>query len=426
VRERSRQDQSDRLDALVLDASQRAALVTVRSLGRAGLHVAAAESVRFRNPPAAASAWSSYAATLPDFATDSGGYTTALERVCEALRPRVVIPVHDATVALTSVGRARFEPETIVALPQDAALAVFVDKSETLALAERVGVRIPFGVPITDPAQALSVARAVGLPAVVKPLESWVPAGDGTATRVVAGAARSVSELGRAAEDLLGAGARLVVQEWLPGHREAVSVVAVAGHTRARFAQVAYRTCPPLGGASIVRESIPLPADAAEGAERIVEEVELDGYAEIEFRRDRLGRAVLMEVNPRLSASVEIAARSGVDFPQLIFKVAMGEAIRPVTTYRTHVRLRWLGGDLLWLRTVLRTPGGVDVPPRPAALARFAADFVRVPHYDYVARDDLRPLFVAAATMTGVTAAGLSRRLRAVRRGNAEISTWPN
>ena len=74
----------------------------------------------------------------------------------------------------------------------------------------------------------------------------------------------------------------------------------------------------------MLRVSIPLPPDVNTAAERLVTELDLEGYSEVEFRRDRQGNAVLMEINPRLSASVEVAVRAGVPFSRLLYAWAAG------------------------------------------------------------------------------------------------------
>jgi len=71
----------------------------------------------------------------------------------------------------------------------------------------------------------------------------------------------------------------------------------------------------------------------------------LDGYSEVEFRRGADGTPLLMEVNPRLSQSVELAVRAGVDFPRMQLEWARGGRVEPVRTYRTGVRLGWLAGE---------------------------------------------------------------------------------
>jgi predicted ATP-grasp superfamily ATP-dependent carboligase len=177
-----------------------------------------------------------------------------------------------------------------------------------------------------------------------------------------------------------------------------VSLFFTGDRVLARFTQVAHRMMPPLGGSSVVRESIPPPPDVADAAERLIRAVDLEGYSEIEFRRDVAGRPMLMEINPRLSASVEIAVRAGVDFPRLIHRWAAQLPLEPVFHYRHGVRARWLGGDLQWLQSVTRQQGMPDAPPWGRAVATFAGDFLRPAAYDYVDRRDLRPLLVATRT----------------------------
>jgi hypothetical protein len=95
---------------------------------------------------------------------------------------------------------------------------------------------------------------------------------------------------------------------------------------------------------------------------------------------------------------VEIAVRAGVDFPRLIHRWGAQLPLEPVLRYRHGVRARWLGGDLQWLRCVMRQPGMPDVPPLRRAVATFVGDFLRPTAYDYVDRQDLRPLVVATRT----------------------------
>lgn len=61
-------------------------------------------------------------------------------------------------------------------------------------------------------------------------------------------------------------------------------------------------------------------------------------FNEVEFWRDSAGIPYLMEINPRLSASVELAVRVGVDFPYLLYQWANGDHIPMVKEYRTGIK----------------------------------------------------------------------------------------
>jgi hypothetical protein len=58
--------------------------------------------------------------------------------------------------------------------------------------------------------------------------------------------------------------------------------------------------------------------------------------------------AKLMEINPRFWGSLELAVRSGVDFPALYARASLGEKLGAPSAYKTGVRCRWvIPGDIL-------------------------------------------------------------------------------
>ena len=179
-----------------------------------------------------------------------------------------------------------------------------------------------------------------------------------------------------------------------------MSLLYANGEVHARFAQWAKRTSPPLGGESVLRQSIAVPDDIGRQAERLVREIGLEGYSEVEFRRDGAGVPYLMEINPRLSASVEVALRSGVDFPYLLYQWASGQPIDKVETYRVGVWMRYLRGDFMTTIAALQQRGRPGVTPPVAAVLGFGMSFFRPMAYDYLDWEDPRPAFKAAADFT--------------------------
>jgi predicted ATP-grasp superfamily ATP-dependent carboligase len=383
-------------DALVLDARQRQALVCVRALGRSGLRVGAVETSA--NAPAFVSRWCRTRAVVPDFTRNPEAYVQALLELLGRYRPRVLIPVHDGSIEAVRAHRRVFEDRVALALAGEKALQVAVNKTATLAIAAELGLAVPRGVVVEDTSEVRPALREIGYPAVVKPVQSWIER-NGVGTRVACQAVLNEEEAKRVVGNIVAAGGSVVVQEWLNGRREAINLFYARGRIWARFAQVAHRMYPPLGSASVLRESVALPPDATDHAERLIRAIDLEGYSEVEFRRDRAGRPVLMEVNPRLSASVEIAVRAGVNFPALLFAWAAGEALQEVPGYRHGLRVRWLGGDLAHLRATLSGQGRPDVAPVPRAVSTFLLDFLRPTAYDYLDLRDLRPAIVASWSM---------------------------
>jgi predicted ATP-grasp superfamily ATP-dependent carboligase len=396
-------------DALVLDAPLRQALVTVRSLGRRGLRVAAAGPTA--DVPAFRSRWCRERVVLGS-PEDRDRYLAALEEWLERAGARVIIASHDGTIALLREQRTRLQRSACLALADEGALAVAVNKERTLAAARRLGVPVPRECVVRARDDLDEALRVVGLPAVVKPCESWLWCG-ARGSRLAPELVVTAAEARRAVHDVLRFGQPVLFQRLLSGRREAVSVVYADGEICARFAQWALRTRPLLGGESVVRQSIPVPADIGRYAELLVRDLGLEGYAEVEFRRDEAGVPYLMEVNPRLSASVEIAVRAGVDFPFLLYQWARGGPVDRVETYRTGGWMRHLGADIDVTIAALQERGRPGVASPARALLGFGRSFFTPMGYDYFDWTDPRPAVQAA---TGFVRASTRRVVSRMRR----------
>jgi predicted ATP-grasp superfamily ATP-dependent carboligase len=385
------------VDALVLDARLRQALVSLRSIGEAGGCAGAVDFVGADLPPAFRSRWCAFHGSVRDLRFDPPSFVDDVMDYVDRYRPRMVIPSHDGTIAALRAHRVRIEAQTWVALPSEPSLDLMVDRTQTFAVAARAGVAVPPSVLVSNVDDLPAESERL-LPAVVKPVESWVDRG-GVRRRLACRCVIDEAELHEAVGELTSEGGGVVVQPWLSGAREAVSVFRWGGRIRARFAQVAWRTSPALGGYSVFRESIALPADITAAADALADAVELDGYAEVEFRRDAQGRPFLMEINPRLSASVEVAVRAGVDFPRYILAAGSDRELPRDQGYRIGTRMRWLGGDLRWLRECLHDPGRPDVPSRVAAATAFIRTFGCRSGYDYMNAKDPWPAVAATVSL---------------------------
>lgn len=407
-----------KLDAVVLDAMLRQSLVTVRSLGSNGIRVGAFDVVG--GVPAFKSRWSSASGLLRDFTLNPDDYVDGLLELLDRHAPRALMVAHDGTIEAVRRRRRDLEGRVAIALAPEEALAVAVSKARTLSLAQDLGIGIPASVHVRDVAELRDALSLVGFPAVIKPLTSWVDRGDVRKlleSKIVV----DYPEARAATEAALDAGTSILAQEWLPGAREAVWLLYAHGTLWARFAQVAHRMYPLLGGCSVVRESIPLLPEIVDPAQQLIETIGLTGVSEVEFRRDRDGRPKLMEINPRLSASVELAVRAGVDFPLLTYSWAAGDSLKRISKYRLGTRMRWLAGDVWWLKETLRHQGRPDALPTGRAVGSFLADCFRPAGYDYLTLSDPLPMTTATASFLSVNA---RRALRKARSRSGGRSPW--
>ncbi len=378
-------------DALVLDAKLRQSLITVRSLGSRGLHVAALGGSA--ELPTFSSRWcrQAFVCTVDEGAE---AYMLHLEHLLDRIGVRVLIASSDATIALIRQHRERLEQRVHIALAKESALSIAVNKERTLEIAKQLGLRIPRAVTVRTVSEVGAALCEIGLPAVVKPVESWSSSGQQGA-RIVSQLVTTPDEARRAVEELTRFGGTTLFQEFLSGRRESLSFFYANGEIYARFAFFGKRTNPPLGGVYVVRQAIPLPADTGAQAERLVREIELEGYCQVEFRRDSAGNPYLMEINPRLNLGIEVAVRAGVDFPHLLYQWANGEQIDRVKSYRVGGRMRYLSGDIAATILAVRQRGRPGVTPPAQAILDFCVSFFIPSGYDYVDWKDPLPAWTA-------------------------------
>lgn len=380
-------------DALVLDARLRQSLATVRSLGSRGLRVAAVGSSS--QLPSFSSRWCQQAFICPaDEGTEP--YIPYLEQLLDHIGARVLITSSDATLALVRRYRDRLEQRIRIALAKEPALGIAISKERTLEVAKQLGISVPKGVNVKTVSEVPDTLREIDLPAVVKPAESWAwnkLHGMRLASKLVT----TPDEARHVVEELESFGVTMLFQQLISGRRESISIFYAYGQIYACYAQRHLRI---VGGESALRESIAVPPDIGGQAERLVREIELEGCAEVEFRRDDAGNPYLMEINPRLWASTELAVRSGVDFPYLLYQWASGEKIDMVKSHPVGGRLRYLKGDILNVATSLSTSRQQGIPERevtpPArAILDFCLSFFIPMGYDCLDWKDPLPALTA-------------------------------
>ena len=343
------------LRVLVTDAGRGSAIAVVRSLGRRGIAVIAADHL-----PRSAGFRSRFAAgrvVYPDPRRDPAGVVEVLHREARRRRIDLIIPVSDEVLLPLSDARGRFEGVCALAIPDAEALACVTDKHATLQLARAAGVPVPASVLVHGAAQALEAAPSLGWPVVVKPVSSRRYGGHGTEAFEVSYAA-DVDELARRVAPLEGRCA-VLLQRYHAGEGHGVELLTDGGRPLAVFQHRRLHEVPITGGASALRESVPVDPVMRDHATRLLAALRWTGLAMVEFRVGPEG-PVLMEINGRIWGSLPLAVKSGVDFPARLAQLYVGEQMNgervpdEVPPPRIGVRSRNLGLELVWIASVLR------------------------------------------------------------------------
>lgn len=114
---------------------------------------------------------------------------------------------------------------------------------------------------------------------------------------------------------------KLLVQEHLPGEEYSVDVyVGQSGGVHAAVPRVRLKVD---SGVAITSRTLRDP-DLIGRACQVAKLIGLRGVANIQFRRDRLGVARLLEVNPRFAGTMSLTVRSGANIPQMALSELFG------------------------------------------------------------------------------------------------------
>lgn len=379
-------------DALVLDAQANQALVTIRSLGKKGLRVAAMGAVG-KLVPAFSSKWCSLALISPA-KEGTEGYANYLIAFLKQNKVGVIYTSSDGTVALLSKYRKKISKYANLALASDAALAIAVNKNNTLAVAKKLGIHIPQSYKVSKVEEIDNTLKHLSFPIVIKPSESWTENKKGT-KRVAPELATTREEAFRIFHQLTEYGGNTLFQQYVSGRREALAVLYSKGKFYATFAQWTKRTQPPLGGTSVLRQSIEIPKDIEKQAKALIKEINLEGYSLVEFRRDAQGVPYLMEINPRLTVSIVLSYDVGIDFPYLMYLLTLGKKCSFFKRYKIGVWERHLAGDIINMVEAIQQHGRPGIPSIPKVITDFIITFFKPMHYDNVDFEDIRPAILA-------------------------------
>ena len=131
----------------------------------------------------------------------------------------------------------------------------------------------------------------------------------------------------------------MMAMEYLPGEEGSVDLIADHG----KILYMAYRE------SNVNLASIPQAAtlsynkEAYDIAESVVKALELDGSADLDFKYDRDGKPVLMEINPRIAATMQIFKEGGLNLPYLRIKQLLGEELPKIDIkYGVKMKRRYL------------------------------------------------------------------------------------
>jgi predicted ATP-grasp superfamily ATP-dependent carboligase len=332
------------MSVIVTNARNRIAYNVVRSLGRRGIAVHTADFVP--RSMSFASRYSKGHFIYPSPFRDPEGFVRRLAEQIAWLNAKVLIPVFEETF-LIAKHKERLSATVSMVVPDYSQILFAHNKRDWEPLARRL--EIP--VPASYSPEELRCGGVGDLryPAFIKPKQ-----GGGAWGIQEVPSAQILQEL-LAQESYVGkAWDRFFVQEKIAGHTHCVAMLFNKGQLRASVGYRQLRDYPAKGGQATLRVSVRHEM-AEQSLQRLLEELQWHGPCQADFMVDeRTGVAYLIDINPRLWGSLTQAIAADVDFPYLIYRLACDGDIAPVTSFKTGVVTRWIGGELAALPYRLR------------------------------------------------------------------------
>lgn len=294
-----------------------------------------------------------------------------------------------------------------ILVPEEAAMAVVLDKSLTQRYAQEVGIQIPASIELTTMAEFDEALRDFRFPAVCKWKNPLLVAPSLRKAGLPLDKVRycqSREELRDYLARFAEVGAFPVVQQYCAGYGLGQFVFMHKGEAIMTFQHRRVHEWPPEGGFSTLCEGLADTehADLMHRSIEMLRRIGWEGAAMVEYRFDPArNEAWLMEVNGRFWGSLPLAHYSGAEFAWLTYAI-LGEGLSNTRCApRAGVRCRASVTETKRLFRILFAPGRIQDRSlkfsKAGELARYVSEFFnpRTRWFVYTSNDP-KPFFADA------------------------------
>ena len=331
---------SPRFRILVMDGRIQSCLPVIKALRQKGHHVTIAES-----DPLCVGFFSRYPHQRwrhRDPRKDPEGFVLDLERHLSTGQFDVLIPILDVTAELVSLHKPELERHVRIPLVDYPTFMLARDKSQTMRLAQSLGLPCPQTF-FPEDSSLEDIASRVDYPVLIKPNLSVGARG---LTKV-----HQSTDLKRLFPLVVKRYGPCTIQEFIPQtdlQYKAQFFLDQKSNVKACVVYNKLRYFPLDGGVSALNCTVKRDDIEALGT-TLLQAMHWYSYADLDLITDpRDGLVKIMEINPRITGSVKICFEAGVDFSDMLVKLATGDEIPAIPAYKTGIFLRHPGIDLLW------------------------------------------------------------------------------
>lgn len=327
------------MSVIVTNAKNRISYATVQSLGLKGIDVIAADSSR-----TAMTFYSKYSHNhfiYPSPYSAPQEFINEIVMQAQQRKCNVIIPVYEETYLFSKY--RKLIPDNInMVLPSYENILQVHNKDRLYEIASTIGIRVPVSYRLSEIEQNPKLLDSLIFPVLIKPCQGGAAWG---VKKIKTPLELQTAIINHELPASMSA-SQFVVQEFITGDVVCCAMLFNKGEFRAVHCYRQIRETPISGGAATYRESI-WHNQVIDNMRNLLSYLKWHGICQADFIVDKnSGIAYLIDVNPRLYGSLLLSIKSGVDFPYLIYQMAIKGDVDPVGTFDTGIRTRWIFGDI--------------------------------------------------------------------------------
>jgi len=317
--------------ALITNGETHVGLAVVRSLGRKGIDVTVGSSNQ--NGMAFHSKYCKAKFVYPSPKMGEDAFINSLSEVASKGGYDVLFACDSDTFMHVSRHRHKLTPHLIVPMPPHETLEKAHNKAEVFKAAMKSGVPYPKTILDLDSVSVSEAGEELGFPVVIKPCVS--------AGAVGLEYAESAEELRKAYDSILANHGSVILQEYVRGTKYGFSALFNKDAEARRACVYQHiREYPLTGGPACAGETV-INQDVLSVGLSLLKAYKWYGIANMEFIVDEKdGKPKLIDFNPRFFGALSLTISAGVDYPYLLYKMAVEGDITPNLEYKVGVKGR--------------------------------------------------------------------------------------
>ncbi len=369
------------MSVLVTNASNAKGLVVTQSLGKQGVEITTTDCEKLS--AAFFSRYSKHHFVCASPEKSPLEFANSIINYLKRKKIDVLMPINSTETNIISKYKEKFTPYTKVPFEDFPKMMQLNDKNEVMKLASELDIRIPETFEMENVKNLETFSKQINYPIVIKLRNATSSVG----ISYVHSPQEFISKYKYTIQKFnLEPSNYPIVQEYIPGNGYGVSMLYNSGDIRALFTHKRLREFPITGGPSTLRVSVRHP-EMEKAAKKLLDHVGWHGVAMVEFKLDeRNNKPVLIEVNPRFWGSVFQAIASGVNFPYLLYEMALNGDVKPVFNYKIGIKTRFFLNDFRALISQMKNPDN-----RTQTFKEFFKFYEKGLYYDTFSIDDMLP-----------------------------------